>query len=239
MDLDNQKLTAIISTIRHGEKDENGALTEAGRMQATKAAAIISHLEGDVVLLHSSVDRVKDTIIHTAKSLNPEGSFASYTSHYLHYLFDPSNKGEFFTRWDDVNGNSEKEFERMKNFLAMENISTEPHIYPSPKEMAIRLGRVIITEIDFATITVPEIRTNYINGSHEPVIMAFIYYLLQDFEPKDNNFMEGIGRSVDFTEGFEIYVYQDLSGENKVIFKFRNIEKEIDQNRLRMFCMNS
>lgn len=233
------KLTAIISTIRHGEKDETGALTENGKIQASKAAAIISHLEGDVILLHSVVDRVRDTIINTANSLNPEGSFSNYISHYLHYLYDPSNKGEFFSKWDDVNGIPEKELERMKNFLEMKDKSTEPDIYPSPKQMAIRLGRVLITEIDFATITIPEVRTNFINGSHEPVIMSFLYYFLQDFEPKDPDFMNKLGRSVDFTEGFEIKVYQTLTDENKVILKFRDFEKEIDQNELRRFCMNS
>ena len=245
--MDNQlgKLTTIISTVRHGEKNNFGELTDQGAIQSTEKGEGIEHLHGDVILLHSGVNRVRETLTHMAKSLQekPIGSFTDYTSHYLHYLYDPKNKGEYFVKWEEVNGNAEAELNRMKNFLGLGSNSTEPEIYPSPREMAIRLGRVIVTEIDFATITIPEVRTNYINGSHEPVIMAFLYYFLQDFpeesQPKNSNFLEEINGTLGFTEGFEIKVYQNLRGKNTVIFKFRNITKEIEQEKLKTFCLGS
>jgi hypothetical protein len=58
--------------------------------------------------------------------------------------------------------------------------------------MAIRLARVLSTEIDLATITIPEIMDNIINGTHEPVLMSFLYYFLQDYNPTDSNFVDSI-----------------------------------------------
>jgi hypothetical protein len=256
--MDNQfgKLTTIISTVRHGEKNNFGELTDQGAKQSSKKGQALEHLHGDVILLHSGVNRVKETLTYMAKSLQENtfadfaetkekqttiGSFTDYTSHYLHYLYDPKNKGEYFVKWEEVNGDPVAELNRMKRFLELGSNSTEPEIYPSPREMAIRLGRVIATEIDFATITIPEVRTNYINGSHEPVIMAFLYYFLQDFpkesQPKNLNFLEEINGTLGFTEGFEIKVYQKLRGENTVIFKFRDITKVIEQEKLKTFCL--
>lgn len=240
MDTNIGKLTTIITTVRHGEKSTMGELTENGVQQAKETGLKIENLQGDVILLHSGVNRVKESLEWMAKSLYEktavEVSFSDYTSHYLQYLYNPQIKGEYFGNWDAVDGNAELELLRMKNFLAMENNSSEPQIYPSPREMAVRLARVIATEIDFATITIPEVVTNFINGSHEPVIMAFLYYFLQDFQPKDPNFLETIKGTLGFSEGFEIKVYENLQDKNTVIFKFREITKILDQNQLKDFC---
>ncbi|MFS8130830.1 MAG: histidine phosphatase family protein [Candidatus Dojkabacteria bacterium] len=248
MDDYESKPKAIITTIRHGEKDKDGALTERGRQQAAERGDHVHYLQGDIILLHSGVTRVKDTLESFAKHLNlkedissdalkNEFNFQSYTSQYLQYVYDSKNKGELFGSWDSVEGR-EAEEERMAKFLSQNNVSSEPEIYPSPKQMAIRLARVIATQIDFATITVPEVRTNFVNGSHEPVIMSFLYYFLQDFNPSDSLFLQKIGGSVDFTEGFGIYIYDQPNGSNKVIFKFRDIEKEMDQVKLKEFCLS-
>jgi len=242
------KPKAIITTIRHGEKDKDGALTERGRQQAAERGDHVHYLHGDIILLHSGVTRVKDTLESFAKHLNLKGDisgetlerelkFQSYTSQYLQYVYDSKNKGELFGNWDNVEGR-EAEEERMRKFLSQNSSSSEPDIYPSPKQMAVRLARVIATQIDFATITIPEVRTNFVNGSHEPVLMSFLYYFLQDYDPTDIEFLQKIGGSVDFTEGFGIYIYDQQDGSNKVIFKFRDIEKEIDQSRLKAFCLS-
>jgi len=239
MDTQSGQLTTIISTVRHGEKDKLGELTEQGAKQAMEKGLGIENLQGDVILLHSGVNRVRESLTWMAKSLQKKsnnGTFTDYSSHYLHYLFDPKNKGNYFVKWEEVNGNSTAELLRIKSFLELEGNSTEPEIYPSPREMAIRLGRVIATEIDFATITVPEIRTNFINGSHEPVIMSFLYYILQNYHPRHKEFFKLHKESLGFSEGFEIKVYQNLIGRNKVVLKFRDITKEIDQNKLKDFC---
>ncbi len=246
------KLTTIISTVRHGEKDDTGKLTELGEKQALETGLGIEHLKGDIVLLHSGVARVRKTLTTMALALqqleyseqsgdaNRLGTFKDYTSHYLHYLYDPDNKGELFSHWDDINGDLEAEFVRMQKFLEQADVSSEPEVYPSPREMAKRLARVIATEIDFATITIPEVRTNFINGSHEPVIMAFLYYFLQDFNPLSSfDFLKELTGTLGFAEGFEIKVFQNLIGKNTVMFKFRNKTLELDQNKLKDFCISN
>jgi hypothetical protein len=63
-----------------------------------------------------------------------------------------------------------------------------------------------------------------------------LYYFLQDNNPVNANFIESIGGTVGFSEGFDIYIYQNLAGDSKVVFKFRDIEKEIDVVGLRKYC---
>lgn len=249
MELTEENITAIISTIRHGEKDDSGKLTLNGFRQGGSKGKETKHLKGDIVLLHSGVDRVKDTLTSFANYLGNENitfdeklienlhEYNSYISQYLQYLYDSSNKGELFSKWDDLK-DPELIDKRMNNFLNLRDKSEEPDIHPSPKQMAIRVARVLSTEIDFATITIPEVRTNFVNGTHEPVIMSFLYYFLQDFEPKSFDFINEIKGSVDFSEGFDIKIYQDLKGDNKVIFKFRDFIKEVDQFKLKEFCLS-
>ena len=246
---DNSEPKAIITTIRHGEKDVSGKLTTDGVLQAERKGSKSKYLKGDVILLHSGVERVKDTLVSFAQHMNYDNystlesankliNYQGYVSQYLQYVYDSKEKGILFSKWDEVSG-KEAEFDRIVSFLSQENTSSEPEIYPSPKHMAIRLARIIATEIDFATITIPDVRTNFVNGTHEPVLMSFLYYFLQDYSPKDaNNFVKSIGGTVDYTEGFDIYIYEDLKSSNKVLFKFKEIEKEVDQIKLKAFCLS-
>lgn len=68
-------LTAVITTIRHGAKDSNGELTSKGHLQGAKRGALTQYLEGNVILLHSGVGRVRNTLLSLANHLhltNPE-----------------------------------------------------------------------------------------------------------------------------------------------------------------------
>lgn len=111
--LENQKdlkLTAIISTLRHGEKDEVGELTKVGHYQGALKGAETKYLDGNVILFHSGIKRVKETITSFAKHLHVSDAeeiinqqeskieYQNYTSHYLQYLYDPKVKGELFGR---------------------------------------------------------------------------------------------------------------------------------------------
>lgn len=242
------KLTAIISTIRHGEKDDKGNLTLKGYELSAIKGSSEKYLKGDVVILHSGVSRVKDTalsfsmylknkgIVNINEIINNLANYNNYTSHYLQYLYDNNNKGELFSNWDKVNS-IEEENTRMNNFLNQRNISSEPNIYPSPLKMAIRLGRILATEIDFATITIPDVRTNFVNVTHGPVIMSFLYYFLQDYNPISNDFIKVINGSINYCDGFSIEIYQNTTKSNSVIFKFREYIINIDQKKLKDFCL--
>lgn len=233
------KLSSIITTVRHGHKNDAGELTEIGIEQAKKRGAETQYLKGDTVLLTSGVGRVTDTIGHITNGFSgsfPEHFRLTYNSHYLHYLFDSNKKGGLFSRWDNI---SEPQEKRMQDFLNQGDISNEPDIYPSPKVMAVRIARILITQIDFATITVPEVMSNFINGTHEPVITSFLYYFLNNYSPKDVSFISKIGGIIDYAEGFNLFVYQALNSQTKITFKFREMEFELDQNDLRSFAQTA
>jgi len=100
--------TAIITTIRHGEKDETGALTDTGLLQAKSAGLDAHHIKGDIILFHSGADRVKKTILEFGKYLHltkeqltneviQTGHLQTYISPYLHYLYNLKIKGEYYS----------------------------------------------------------------------------------------------------------------------------------------------
>lgn len=115
----------------------------------------------------------------------------SFPSHYLQYLYDPKIKGILFSHWDDSTS-EEEHLNKINNFLNLRDTSTEKEIFPSPKHMAIRLARILATEIDLATITASDVMNNIINGTHEPVLMSFLYYFLQDYVPATLDFIHRI-----------------------------------------------
>lgn len=235
------QLTALITTLRHGEKDTVGELTGIGHVQARKRGIATEHLKGDVMLFHSGVNRVKDTIKSVSQYLTSESeadldkfveetNLQDYSSPYLHYLIDPKTKGEYFSRWDDIPDTEESRLERINKFLSLGSQSPEPGIAFSPVELARNVTRLVVTQIDFALITEPDFRTNFINGSHEPVICSFIHMFLNGFTKA--HLLPWNGPSLGFAEGFEIKVYESRA-EHKVVFKFRNSEREIDLSELR------
>lgn len=232
------EITAIISTVRHGEKDSTGLLTSTGKNQSHKKGINLLHLQGDVILFHSGVQRVMDTILGIAKSihLNDESEFEqfsedhdlqSYISPFLHYLYNPAQKGNLFSEWDSIELTKENIHNRISSFLSLQNTSTEPQIYPSPLQMAQRVLKVVNSQIGLASLTYEHARTNFINGTHEPVLMSFLFYILKSTNTVDtiSDFLNLIGSSVDYAEGCDIFVYQKQEEITGIQFKFRNIEK--------------
>lgn len=230
------KLASIITTVRHGEKDELGELTQAGVQQSALRGKKVSYLKGSTLLFTSGVKRVTETVANLTDAFTTQGEFNAnnvFESHYLHYLYDPTKKGELFSNWDSADHDPA---ERIQDFLNQNMESTEPEIYPSPHQMAVRLARVLITQIDFATITVPDVMSNFVNGTHEPVITSFLFYFLNNFQAGSGNFINEIGGTIDYAEGFEILIYQALNKPTKLSFQFRDREIALDQNKLREFA---
>jgi len=236
------ELTAVISVIRHGEKDDAGELTQTGSMQAKTAGLQATHLEGDVILMHSGVGRVTDTLATVARHihlneddpqeyLEEEAQLQSYVSPYLHYLYDPGNKGKFFSSWDAPDMDDAARNARMQDFLDMHDSSGEPDVYPAPLEMAQRIARVVRTQIDFALLTESSFRTNFINGTHEPVLMSFVTYLLNGFQKPAPDVVEQFGGSVGYAEGIDVLVYQSGT-EYELSAVFRNTPYPLDAELL-------
>ena len=56
--------------MRHGEKDAGGKLTDTGTYQAKLRGVSTKNLDGVVLLFHSGVGRVQDTVRTMAKHLH-------------------------------------------------------------------------------------------------------------------------------------------------------------------------
>lgn len=237
-------LTAIISLIRHGEKDGSGELTLTGQKQSREKGIKTPYLGGDIILFHSGSDRVKKTIRLAASYLRlnetdveeiiEDTNLQDYETRLLHYLKNSKEQGEFFANWDKIEDSASARKERMESFLALGDKSTEPEVYYSPIEMARNVAKLVETQIDFALITTPESRTNFINGSHEPVIMSFIAYALSGFKRSKNPNLSEIGDSVDYTEGVDILVRQTVQ-DYKLQMQFRDMKIDLDLEEIRRF----
>ncbi|MDQ7021882.1 MAG: hypothetical protein Q9M91_08855 [Candidatus Dojkabacteria bacterium] len=145
----------------------------------------------------------------------------------LHYLYDPSIKGRYFGEWDNIEMTEKSILDRIDGFLNFKDKSLEPNIFPSPLEMFKRISSVIRSQINFATITDSTHRTNFINGTHEPVISAFIFFLLKKMSDKSITKIDDIGGPIGFAEGLDILVFQDKNQEIKLELNFRGEELSI------------
>lgn len=236
-----KKPTTIITTVRHGKKNSDGSLLPEGKIQSAHRALDISHLEGDVILFHSGEARVRDTIqviggnLHKQTPeeleniLEEKHDLQDYLVPTLHFLKDKNVKSEYFSKWQDETNES-----HLEEFLT--GTKPDPAGYDS-LAMAKNLARVISAEIQFSLLTSPENRSNFINGTHEPVIMSFLFHALQNFEIKKSpkEFIESIGGSVRYTEGFDIMVYQNEDNAADIKLFFRDKSLTLDLNALSVF----
>lgn len=244
------KTTALLTFMRHGEKDDSGNLTDRGFEQAKISGKHIKSLDGDILLFHSGVGRVRETIRSMAANLHlsPESvesyeagkHIIDYVSPSLHYLRNMNQKGEYFAGWDkniDLNDKSQTD-ERMRNFLKLDRKSPDLNREAySPREMAQNLAIMIGIEVRFANMTSQDRVVNFVNGSHEPVLMAFIHYFLHGCEPYGMDTISEVGGSIDYVESFNIEVTY-LSDDPKdfiVTFRFRDIERRMNLDLIRAF----
>ena len=238
--------TAILTFMRHGEKDDDGKITETGTVQARSAGIKANSLHGDIMLFHSGIDRVRQTIRHMAATLNLDEEteeniqlgegIVDYISPNLQYLIDPIKKGEYFQHWDDIEMTTPNIAKRMDDFLAYGSESPEPKYCYSPRQMAQNIAIMIGTQVRFANLTDLSTVVNFVNGSHEPVLMAFIHYFINNYQPDGVSTIEKVGgTSIDFAEAFEVRVYHQSPTDFNVEFRFRDIVKEFDLEELRDF----
>lgn len=237
----NLKPTTIITTVRHGKKHTDGTLLREGKVQSAYRALNIDHLDGDVILFHSGEARVRDTIqviggnLHKQTPeeleniLEEEHDLQDYVVPTLHFLKDKAVKSEYFSTWQE-----ETNEVLLNNFLTGAKPDTAGY---DSLTMAKNLARVIHTEIQFSLLTSHESKSNFINGTHEPVIMSFLFYALQNFEVKQapKDFLESIGGSIRYTEGFDIIVYQNEDCTADVKLLFRDKLLTLDINALSVF----
>lgn len=250
-------LVATIDVLRHGEKNTDGQLTINGFYQSAMKAIKIEHLEGDVHVYHSGNKRVMKTVstihnlinkdseyIHNENfhedidgHINGEDSLFNIDDHItpeLHFLYDPSIKSEYFSQWN-VSLKHNAACQRMQDFLNLDTQSPDPGIAPSPREMAQRLFSVVIKQIESVLNTPYTTRENFITGTHEPVLMSGIFYMLNYLKFGKNDFVKHIGGSVDFTEGFHIKIFQRRNGEHLLQFVFRDYMIDFSLEEMKEF----
>ncbi|MGB0925453.1 MAG: hypothetical protein ACPGTS_01970, partial [Minisyncoccia bacterium] len=162
-------LVATIDVLRHGEKNNNGELTDKGFYQSAMKAIKIDHLDGDVHVYHSGNKRVMKTVSTIHNLINKDShyvqdeKFQGDIDHHangeddlfdiddhveprLHFLLDPNKKGEYFKNWKP-GLNFDQSCQRVQDFLNLDTISPDPGIAPSPREMAQRLFSVLLNQI--------------------------------------------------------------------------------------------
>lgn len=242
--------SALLTFMRHGEKNAAGELTTNGHYQAKKRGVQTKTLDGDIMLFHSGVGRVKDSVRDTVRvmaahlRLDKETTdqlelghhIVDYVAPGLQYFTDISNRGTYYSSWDGADNQSpERVNNRMRELLLLGSASPEPGLCYSPREMAQHLAVMIGIEVRFANMTDISHRVNFVNGSHEPVLMSFLHYFLHDFNPKGCDTVGEVGGSIEFAESFEVGVYHTSDSDFYVELKFRDLVKIVDLVKLREF----
>lgn len=251
-------LSAVISFIRHGEKDIDGNLTEKGLRQAIQRGLQLKNLKGNIYLHHSGVGRVKKTALAISNFIehqvldsespevqekmlkyisgSDEGTGMNHpeeTLDELHYVFDKNKPSTYFKSWIPVD--AETATVRAQEFLNYKDKSPEPETTPSPKQMAQRVAKTLLNQLETSISTSYEVKENYINTTHEPVLLSALFYFLSDFSPHDKDFVAQIGGSVDFAEGFDINVYQTAKNEKLIFLDFREFLVPLDIKTIKLF----
>jgi hypothetical protein len=246
-------LTALLTIVRHGEKDSNGKLTDHGAKQAVAKGLDTFYLGGGVKLFHSGVDRVQKTtdmigrfLPYTTRDVmnNPnreqeiemsEQRFPLTALEELHFDLDKKIQTTYFSPWN-FQLSEEQKNKLVQNYLEYEDVQPERGA-PSPKSLARRLGYIVSQSITDAIQTPYDNKTNYVFGTHEPVIMAFLFYALHNFTPGNRTFTETVGGSVSFAEGFEIRVFQNEENEIRLFLFFRTYFTEFTLEELTSFTL--
>lgn len=242
--INKQNPTALLAFIRHGEKNSDGTLTSNGFEQARNRGLGTESLNGNIILFHSGVGRVKDTVRTAAAhlQLNETSSerlefsehIVDYVAPGLHFLVAPNNKGSYHDVWENIEHSSEAIDNRMRDYLRLCDKSPEPGVWLSPKQMAQNVALMIGVEVRFANMTASPV--TFVNGTHEPIIMSFLHYFLHDFNPGDADTVCELGGSVDYAEGFELFVQNKDNYHSIVTLRFRDIERSVDLDAVRAFA---
>lgn len=240
--------------MRHGEKNASGELTSTGHYQAKQQGIRTKTLDGDIMLFHSGVGRVRDSVKDTVRvmaahlHLDKETTdqlelghhIVDYVAPGLQYFADIDNRGTYYTSWDHPGSQTQQHIDdRMRKLLQLDATSPDPGFCYSPLEMARHIAVMIGIEVRFANMTDLSHRVNFVNGSHEPVLMSFLHYFLHDFKPEGCDTVSEIGGSIDFAESFEIGVYHTSSTDFYVELRFRDLIKAVDLVTLREFGYSS
>lgn len=239
-----RKQTALITFMRHGQKDAKGQLTDEGNVQAKEQGIHTRGLDGDILLFHSGVGRVKDTILTMAKYLHmnekKEEIYASgrsivdYVAPNLHFLINHDSRGIYHSEWNANEGSDDY----MKKFLELDWRSPEPNVWYSPRQMAQNIAQMIVIETMFANMTETKHVVNIVNGSHEPVLTAFLCYFFQDYHFRSAQFVDDFGGGVNFAEGFTIALYNRTAKDFDVELTFRGVTKALDIPKTRRFAFS-
>ena len=228
--------------MRHGEKDAGGKLTDTGTHQAKLRGVSTKNLDGDVLLFHSGVGRVQDTVRTMAKYLHMSDkkeefyesgrNIIDYVVPGLHFLVNHDSKGDYHSEWNANEGSDEY----LKRFLELDWRSPEPGVWYSPRQMAQNFAQIIGIEVRFANMTDMKHVINIFNGSHEPVLTAFLCYFFQDYNFKSAQFVDDFGGGVNFAESFEIALYNRTPTDFDVELTFRGVTKTLDLAATRRFA---
>lgn len=240
------KQTALITFMRHGQKDAQGALTTTGLGQARQFGLQTSGLDGDMLLFHSGVGRVRDTIRTAAAYLGISDDdskdyqlgehMIDYVAPNLHFLVSGDAKGDYTAQWSDASESPERVQERMRRFLEYDWRSPDPGVWYSPRQMAQNIAQMIGIQVRFANMTETSHVINIVNGSHEPVLTSFLCYFLQDYTYSSPGCIDDIGGSIRYAEGFMIDVYHRAPNDFDVELRFRDKTWPLDLDKTRAFA---
>lgn len=245
------KLQGIITFIRHGEKNSEGTLTQKGELQVLAKAINTKYLGGEIVVYHSGIDRVKRTVnivrsfltfteddllsssleeLISKQNLKPDANITATKN--LHFLEDSMQRSNYYTSWDErIKAN---EIGTVTEFLAFNKSTPEPGVVIPPKTIAQRVCQLLVEQIKM--VLESKTPVNIINGTHEPVLLAFASYLVNEGKDLNDGFLDFLGGPIKFAETADIEVYKTNSGF-EYLMRFRHFQTKFTLEDLEKFIL--
>lgn len=207
---------------RHAQYDRNsGALSEEGKQTSHKKGEQKTMLEdnGQYIVKGYSSDylRTQQTVSETIDSINTEKKGVNRVKL---ELGDPNN--DFYI--PDIN-----------QFLDKGEVQVDNKIITT-----LELAKDIAKRLDIFVRMSKKLKNNskadLINVTHLPWILSFLKEVAGDeisnINPEGKNFVERIGGTIDFVEGFEVAVKRENKDNVSMILKFRDKEVSIPYSKL-------
>jgi broad specificity phosphatase PhoE len=218
---------------RHGEKTTTGELAPAGYKRAEKIGKSLKVAQHDIKGYYSPWERTEQftkTIIDATKKVKKfsarqrlELGRLKFSETFLHKIMQIREK-------EGANA-------AVQYYLGYEKQRPEKNL-PSPKEIAADMAKHVLTHIKMTERYYNGSKVDLINGTHRFCIEPFLKEAIGEeieknpVNPKGKTFVEKLGGSMDFGQGFEIDTVIDSQGRKSVKLLLRGKEYPVDTERL-------
>ena len=215
--------------VRHGEKSENGELTDEGKKQAAEFGETLE--SRDAVKGYSSpVQRAVETVEQIIENSPHDKKLKTRIRTKIGI---PPSSQDFYKKFKELEKQGPDEAAKWFLSFGAEKPDAET---ASPHEVAESFAYILTRYFKMADKLYSGSNIDLINGTHQGLPEALLNEVLKrkidDKEVVGFNNLEDIGGALKFTEGMEFIIKTDEQDDKKITVNFRGQEYDIEMAKL-------